>query len=150
MKGNVSRDDYLQINQALFRLVNAYEKRNLLETKKENDPLSVSERGVLLVLGQKQPLNQRQLAEIMHLSPGPVSQYIQRLVVKGYIRKEQDLQDRRNWWLYLTPDGEKVYTYTVDGVVQYTKDLLSSLSFEEQQQLQQYLIRVAKDLGYDW
>lgn len=150
MTGNISRKDYLQINQALFSLVNAYEKRNLQETKEENDPLSVSERGVLLVLGQKQPINQRQLADKMQLSPGPISQYVQRLVVKGYIQKKQDQQDRRTWWLHLTPEGEKVYEYTVDGAVQYTKDLLSSLSGEEQLQLQQYLLRMAIDSGYDW
>ena len=150
MQDEISREEYLQINQALFSLVNAYDKRNLQETKDEKDPLSVSERGVLLVLGQKQPINQRQLAELMQLSPGPVSQYVQRLVVKGFIHKEQDQQDRRNWWLYLTPEGENMYRYTVDGAVQYTRDLLSSLSEDEQHQLQEYLTRIAKKLGYDW
>jgi DNA-binding MarR family transcriptional regulator len=150
MNEKMSRKDYVQINQALFSLVNAYDKRNLQETKEETDPLSVSERGVLLVLGQKQPINQRHLADMMQLSPGPVSQYVQRLVVKGYIRKEQDQHDRRNWWLHLTPEGEKVYEYTVDGAVQYTKDLLASLSSEEQHQLRGYLLRIAKDLGCDW
>ena len=150
MNEKISREDYLQINQALFSLVNAYDKRNLQETKLEYDPLSVSERGVLLVLGQKQPINQRQLAEIMQLSPGPVSQYVQRLVVKGYISKEQDQQDRRNWWLHLTGEGEKIYNFTVDGAVQYTKDLLSSLSVEEQHQFQHLLLRLAQDQGYDW
>lgn len=106
--------------------------------------------GGVLALGKKQPINQRQLAEMMQLSPGLVSQYVQRLVVKGRIRKEQNQHDRRNWWLYLTSEGEKVYGYTVDSVVKYTKDMLASLSAEEQHQLQGYLIRIAKDLRYDW
>jgi DNA-binding MarR family transcriptional regulator len=150
MKSKISRTDYLQMNQALFSLVNAYDKRYFQETKDDNDPLSVSERGVLLVLGQKQPVNQRQLASFMQLSPGPVSQYVQRLVVRGLIQKKQDQQDRRNWWLRLTEDGEKIYQDTVDGAVQYTADLLSPLSIEEQKQLQYSLLKVSINLGYNW
>ncbi|MBI9052009.1 MAG: MarR family transcriptional regulator [Anaerolineaceae bacterium] len=146
----LSDKEYLQINQAIFSLANAYDKRLLQESKDEEDPLSVSERGVLLVLGQKQPMNQRQLADVMQLSPGPVSQYVQRLVLRGLIEKEQDQKDRRNWWLQLSPLGEKTYRYTVEGSVLYTQGLVSNLSVEQQSKFKDILLQISHHLGYDW
>jgi DNA-binding MarR family transcriptional regulator len=146
----LSDPEYLQINQALFSLVNAYQNRANLEPSGASESLTVSERGVILVLGKLAPINLRRLAKVMQLSSGPVSQYVQKLVIKRLVEKEQDQSDRRNWWLRLTTEGERVYAETVHGSVQYTQDFLKALDDSEQHLLHDLLLKAARDLGYDW
>lgn len=146
----LSDDEYLQINQALFSLVNAYHNRATLEQQDAAEALTVSERGVILLLGQFAPINLRRLAELMQVSPGPVSQYVQRLVTRNLVQKEQDRADRRNWWLSLTPAGQAAYAESVQGAVRYTQDFLKALNEVEQRRLHDLLLRAARDLGYDW
>jgi hypothetical protein len=55
-----------------------------------------------MVLGQFAPINPRRLSELMHINPGTISVYVQRLVEKGPVQREQDADDRRNWWLSRT------------------------------------------------
>ena len=55
-----------------------------------------------MVLGQFAPCNSRRLSELMDINPGTISVYVQRLVEMGLVQKEQDAEDRRNWWLTLT------------------------------------------------
>ena len=151
----LSDQDYLQINQALFSLVNEYQNRADRESQDSDDSLTVSERGVILVLGQlaqgqHAPTNQRRLGEVMQLSPGPISQYVHKLVTKKLVAKEQDQDDRRNWWLRLTPAGERLYAETVQGAVGYTRDLLEALDESEQRKLHELLLKAARASGYDW
>jgi len=146
----LSDHEYLQINQALFSVVNAYHSRSTLEQKDALSPLNVSERGVILVLGQLGPINLHRLAAVMQVSAGPVSQYVQRLVIKKLVEKDQDQADRRNWWLHLTPAGESAYAETVKGAVLYTHDFLKTLDEAEQHLLCDLLLKVSRNLGYTW
>jgi DNA-binding MarR family transcriptional regulator len=145
-----SDHDYLQINQALFSLVNAYHSRATREQEDASESLTVAERGTILVLGQLAPINLRRLSEIMQVSPGSVSLYVNRLVTKELVKREQDQVDRRTWWLRLTPVGEQAYAETVKGAVRYTQDFLKALDESEQGVLRDLLLKVSCDLGYDW
>ncbi len=143
---SLSNKEYLQINQALFSLVNAYSIR----ARVEKSVLTVMERSVVMVLGQLAPINSRQLAKAMQLSPGPVSIHVQNLEKKGFITREQDQDDKRNWWLRLTENGQHAYHETIDSAVKYTRDFLTSLNDEELQSLHQLLHKAARGLGYKW
>lgn len=142
----LSKKAYLQINQALFSLVNAYDVR----ARTEDNLLTVMERSVIMVLGQLAPINSRQLAEAMQLSPGPVSIHVQNLAEKGFVVRERDQDDRRNWWLSLTAGGEQAYQETLDSAVQYTRAFLSTLDEEELHALHRLLHKAAQSLGFEW
>jgi DNA-binding MarR family transcriptional regulator len=143
---SLSDGEYLQINQALFSLVNAYEVR----ASREDTAFTVTERSVIMVLGQLGPINSRQLAAAMKVSPGPVSLQVQKLVKKGVIAKERDQDDRRSWWLTLTEIGQQAYRETLARAVQYTRDFLSALDEDEQQVLHHLLQKASHSLGYGW
>jgi DNA-binding MarR family transcriptional regulator len=76
--------------------------------------------------------------------------YVQRLVDMGLVQKEQDGEDRRNWWLTLTEAGRVAYEAMVAGAVEYTHDFLSALDEDEQQALHQLLLKASHSLGFDW
>jgi DNA-binding MarR family transcriptional regulator len=140
----------IQINQALFSIVNAYKTRYERENTEKQNKLAISDRGVLMVLGQFEPINSRILSKIMGINPGTISLYVSRLEKRDVIKRERDRNDRRNWWLTLTKKGKAKYKDTYTGAVKYTKDILSVLSKSEQQSLHELLLKVANHIGYDW
>jgi DNA-binding MarR family transcriptional regulator len=146
----LTEKEYLQINQALFSLVNAYQRRAELEVANIDLRLSVPERAVIMVLGLLAPINLRALAEAMQLSPGPVSLTVQKLVEKQIIQKEQDQTDRRNWWIKLTETGMNEYTRTNQGAAAYTSEFLNGLTETDQRTLHDLLLKVSAKLGYGW
>lgn len=141
---------YIQINQALFSIVNAYKTRYERENTEKRNKLAFSDRGVLMVLGQFEPINARKLSKIMDINPGTISLYVSRLEKRDVIKRERDSNDRRNWWLTLTEKGKAKYKDTYTGAVKYTKDILSVLNKSEQQSLHELLLKVANYIGYDW
>ncbi|MBN1438048.1 MAG: MarR family transcriptional regulator [Anaerolineales bacterium] len=141
---------YLQINQALFSLVHSYESRMAKENHRNVLGLRMSDCSVLMVMSRFAPLTSRRLSQLMGVNPGAVSLYVQHLVEKGLVRKEQDREDRRNWLLTLTETGRIAAQAVVAGAVEYTKDFMAGLAEEEQAQLGRLLLKASHALGFDW
>jgi DNA-binding MarR family transcriptional regulator len=146
----LSDKKYLQVNQALFSLTHAYESRMAGEEMRNALGLRLSDCSVLMVLGQFAPLNARQLSELMDINPGTISVYVQRLVEMGLVQKEQDAEDRRNWWLTLTDLGQTAAQGVISGAVEYTRDFLAVLDEDEQLTFHGLLLKASRSLGFDW
>ena len=142
---------YIQINQALFSLVHAYESR-MSEEAMRNLPvdLNLSDCAVLMVMHQVAPVNAAGLSRIMDINPGTISVYVQRLVEMGLVQRKRDTEDRRTWWLTLSDQGETAAQAVVEQAAVYTRDLLSALDEEERETLRRLLLKVSHDLGFDW
>ena len=147
---SLTKKEYIQINQALFSLVQAYQSRMSKETARNVLKLVPSDFSTLMVLGQFAPINGRQLSKLMNINPGTISLYVQRLVKKGLVQREQDQGDRRNWWLSLTEMGQEVYEAMMVSAVEYTSDFLSTLEEAEQVTLHQLLLKASHGLGFNW
>ena len=147
---HLSDREYVQINQALFSLTHAYESRSTSDENRKRAGLVLSDLSVLMVLGQFAPINSRQLSRIMDINPGTISLYVQRLVEKGLVEKDQDQEDRRNWWLSLSEAGEEAYRTTIAGAVEYTRSFLSALNELEQLTLHRLLLKASLSLGFGW
>lgn len=146
----LNEKNFIQINQALFSLTNAYQSRMSKETSRNALKLVLSDYSTLMVLGQFAPLNSRQLSKLMNINPGTISLYVQRLVKKGLVQREQDVKDRRNWWLNLTESGQKIFNEMMNTAVEYTRDFLSTLNQTEQAALHKLLLKASHGLGFDW
>ncbi len=145
----LSTTEYIQINQALFSLVHAYESR-MAQDANNVIGLALADCSVLMVLHQFAPLNSARLARIMDINPGTISLYVQRLVEKGLVAKEQDADDRRNWWLTLTGPGQTVAGEVVASAAAYTRDFLAALDKDEQRTLHGLLLKASHSLGFEW
>ncbi len=144
---DLSEKSYLQINQALFSLTHAYESRMIRES---DNALSLSDCSTLMVLHQFSPLTAAQLSRIMDINPGTISVYVNNLVKKGLVIREQNKDDRRIWWLTLSDKGKSVAAKVVEYAAIYTKDFLSGLTEEEKKSLHALLLKASQDLGYQW
>ena len=146
----LSDKEYLQLNQALFSLSQAYYIRAAKYEKNNKTGLAFSDRAVLMVLGQLAPINSCLLSNFMTINPGTISQYVHSLVKKGLVEKKQDENDRRKWWLSLTKNGLVIYEETIEEAVAYTKNFISALNEKEQKTLHQLLLKASHSLGYKW
>jgi DNA-binding MarR family transcriptional regulator len=146
----LSSKEYLQINQAIFSLAHAYESRMAAAEAQRPTGLTLSDRAVLMVLGRFAPTNAAKLSTVMDINPGTISVYVQRLVTNRLVQREQDTDDRRNWWLALTEQGKAAYDETIAGTVDYTRDFLTSLGMGEQRKLHSLLLKASHSLGFDW
>lgn len=142
--------DYLQINQAIFSLANAYRSRRDREGREALLGLTLPEQAVLMVLGQLAPIDSRQLSRAMGINPGTISVRVQSLVEKGLVTKDQDGEDRRRWRLQLTAEGARSHQKTVDGAIAYTREFLSALDETEQKAFHGLLVKASHSLGFDW
>ena len=146
----LSKQQCIQLNQAVFSLANAYRSRMLRDGTVERTGLTLPDRSTLMVLGQFEPTTARDLSKRMDINPGTISVYVQRLVERGLVRRTQDESDRRTWWLALTESGRTAYRETIDGAAAYTRDFLQPLTAEQQSALHGLMLKIAEGLGYAW
>lgn len=101
--------------------------------------------GVLSALiraGDPHRLNQRDLVEAVHLSPGTVSLRIDQLEVDGLVRRMADPEDRRSTLVELTDRGREVFDRVAPGHLVLQQRLVASLTDAEQRQLIELLRRL--------
>ncbi len=147
---NLTANEYLQINQALFSLTHAYEARLAKEEPEKRAGLTLYDCAILMVLGQSAPVTSHVLADRMQVARSTVSVYIRRLSQKGLVEMVQTQGDRRLWSLHLTEQGKVVYRAIVAGTVRYTRDFISALGPEDQRRLHRLLLKVSHSLGFTW
>ena len=146
----LSDREYIQINQTLFFLTRAYESCSVSDEKRKRSGLALSDLSVLMVLGQFAPVNSRGLSRIMDINPGTISVYVESLVEKGLVHREQDQKDRRNWWLSLTESGKEAHRTAIESVLEDTRESLLALDELEQLRLHRLLLKVSRSLGFGW
>ena len=146
----LTKKECIQLNQAVFSMANAYRSRMVQEGLPEESGLSLSDRSMLMVLGQFEPVAARDLAKLMDINPGTISVYVQRLVEMGLVVRTQGEKDRRTWSLSLTEKGADAFSDTIDRAAAYTTSFLEPLNEDEQATLHGLMLKVAKGLGYPW
>jgi DNA-binding MarR family transcriptional regulator len=96
----------LRILQALRRIIRTVDMHShkLGSLHKITGP----QLGCLLAAKEHGPLTSAKLAKKVYLSPSTVVGIIDRLEVKGLVRRQRDIKDRRLVYICITPSGEKM------------------------------------------
>lgn len=84
-----------------------------------------------LLAGHAEGLSGRALAGLLGVGPSAVTPLVDRLVDHGYVRREEDRQDRRITRLLLTPAGATVLHQMAAGRREILAEVLQRLSAEE-------------------
>jgi DNA-binding MarR family transcriptional regulator len=109
--------------------------------------LSKQECRVITVVGQRQPLIMREIAEHSGLSVTNTTGIVERLVRKGYLRRERSEQDRRIVCIQLTPDGTRIYDLEVENYRSVSAAILAALDLEERAEMLRMMHKVAERLA---
>ena len=104
--------------------------------------LSPTQSIMLVGIYRNTGVNQQTLCDLISVLPSVASRALRELEDKGYITKERDEQNRRNYNLYLTPKGRELAEKSLMTQERYWNDLLSKFTPEEISTLNQLLAKM--------
>lgn len=121
-------------------------KKDLLEVLKPHD-LSLEQFNVLRILrGQKgAPINLQDVQERMVNKMSNTTRLVDKLILKGYVKRNQCKENRRKIEIYITSNGLNILKQ-LDGIVDQTEqDITSNLSKIELEQLNTLLLKLKQN-----
>lgn len=110
------------ISDYIAKLVVGYAKMN---------ELSASQLYILKLLGTKGDKNCSEIADLLDITLSAVTNLVNKLVKKGYVRRIVPEYNRRVIMLQITEDGKDMLYKSDTKYNQLTKDLLEDLSEDE-------------------
>ena len=102
---------------------------------------------VINVVGQYQPLMMREIAERAKLSITNTTGIVDKLVKRKYLRRDRSDEDRRIVRIFLTSEGEKIYTMEIENYRRVSQAILNGLEEPEQQEMLRMMQKVAVHLN---
>jgi DNA-binding MarR family transcriptional regulator len=103
---------------------------------------------LLRLLSEYPGLNQREIAEKLHIKPPTVAVSVKRLEKAGYIERKQDENNQRISRIYITDIGMQVVKLGRKLILEEEQTLLEGFSPEEISLLRDYLQRINKNLTH--
>jgi DNA-binding MarR family transcriptional regulator len=107
--------------------------------------LRMAEFSMLALLDSNEQVNQKSLGETLAISPPNLAVAIDRLVEKGFVRRERNERDRRQQLIRLTPTGQQRIREAVRVTRHAEEGVLSALSAAERATLIELLHRVIRN-----
>lgn len=108
------------------------------------DNLSPQEMRVLCKLEREKCCIMSAIAGAIRLSLSSVTALIDRLVERKLVRRDRSIEDRRVVEVELTDEGKELSQAALEGRIAFAKDLLKTLSAEEQDALLATLGKLAE------
>jgi len=91
-------------------------------------------------------ITQKEICERLYVSKSTTSKIIKRLVEKGYLRKEKDLDDKRASRIFLTDKKDKIEGLIKEIDQKAENKMLEGFDTEERKELRFYLERILDNL----
>lgn len=99
----------------------------------------------LMMLYNKDGVNQETLAETLKIDKATSARAIKKLEEQGYIIRRRDENDRRNYNIYLTDKANKIKPKIKNILHQWTKQILKDITKKEEEQLFIILEKISKN-----
>ncbi len=103
--------------------------------------------GMLQVIANNPGLTQSRLAEAMEVDRSSIVKVVNQLEDKGLIRRTASPNDRRSYWLRMTPDGKLALRRIEEAVARQDREFSAALSDDERQTLIALLRRLYANTG---
>lgn len=103
---------------------------------------------VINMVGQYQPLMMREIAERAKLSITNTTGIVDKLVKRKYLRRDRSDEDRRIVRIFLTSEGEKIYTMEIENYRRVSQAILNGLEEAEQKEMLRMMQKVAVHLKH--
>jgi DNA-binding MarR family transcriptional regulator len=95
---------------------------------------------------EEEEITAGELADILDLSTGAMTNRLDGLEEAGYLTRRRDTQDRRSVLVAITPEGREVLGSAVAAQGAEERDLLATLAPPEREQLNALLRRVVRTI----
>jgi DNA-binding MarR family transcriptional regulator len=119
-----------------------YTSSRFAEVYSEKFGLSIPEWRVLATIGERAMLRAKDIEAERHLHKTVVSRAIAKLRARGLVELKNNVEDRRESFLLLTPKGRKLYAEIIPLARIYSDNILALLSASEREGLERGLERM--------
>lgn len=101
---------------------------------------------IMGLLYQHDGMSQKEMARALNLSPATMTVTLKRMEKAGLIEREMDEHDQRILRVHLSEQGREMWGKGAAKMRGVTDELLEGFTHEEQQQLEQYICRIAQNM----
>lgn len=98
---------------------------------------------ILMLLYKNDGMSQKEMARALNLSPATMTVTLKRMEKAGLVLREMDEHDQRILRVHLSEKGREMCETGESRIGVVTAELLEGFTLEEQQQLNEYLGRIA-------
>ena len=101
---------------------------------------------ILMLLYKNDGMSQKEMARALNLSPATMTVTLKRMEKAGLVLREMDEHDQRILRVRLSEKGREMCETGESRIGVVTAELLEGFTLEEQQQLNEYLGRIARNM----
>ena len=101
---------------------------------------------ILMLLYKNDGMSQKEMARALNLSPATMTVTLKRMEKAGLVLREMDEHDQRILRVHLSGKGREMCETGESRIGVVTAELLEGFTLEEQQQLNEYLGRIARNM----
>lgn len=101
---------------------------------------------ILMLLYKNDGMSQKEMARALNLSPATMTVTLKRMEKAGLVLREMDEHDQRILRVHLSEKGREICETGESRIGVVTAELLEGFTLEEQQQLNEYLGRIARNM----
>ena len=101
---------------------------------------------ILMLLYKNDGMSQKEMARALNLSPATMTVTLKRMEKAGLVLREMDEHDQRILRVHLSGKGREMCETGESRISVVTAELLEGFTLEEQQQLNEYLGRIARNM----
>lgn len=101
---------------------------------------------ILMLLYKNDGMSQKEMARALNLSPATMTVTLKRMEKAGLVLREMDEHDQRILRVHLSEKGREMCETGESRIGVVMAELLEGFTLEEQQQLNEYLGRIARNM----
>lgn len=132
------------IDQLIFKINKLYTENTNINLKKYN--VTFSDMSFLLKLNENGKMTQRELAESKNLNTATITRALDRLEKKGFVKRENDSNDKRKKNIFLTQKGKEIVSEILIKHEIFKMEIFKDFSRKEYLELVKYLNKLSESL----
>lgn len=86
---------------------------------------------IIATLGNTDGMSYKELGDKTLITKGTMTGVIERLEQKGLVERQRSLDDKRSWFIQLTPQGEQVFREVFPKVIARGGDVFANFSDDD-------------------
>ena len=110
-----------------------------------SDELSIQELKIVDFIGGRESCIMREISEYMQVAVSTMTGIVDKLEDRGLVKRERNDEDRRIVRVLLTNKGRKLYKSYVENYLELSRQMLQSLSEDEQKTYLELTRKIAQE-----
>lgn len=136
--------DSAELTHLLIRTLRAHHTR--MHAAHQSLGIHPGQAPVFFILSSHEGLNQKELADKMHIKPATLTVMLTRLEQSGFVERFSDPSDQRVWRIRLTPEGREISRRVQDAVKEIDTLTFGNFSEEEKSEFRHLMEKMYRNL----